>query len=236
MYLNFPGKAPKGEQFCFRVYQQEPRDHQRSSAQLNNINEHLKNGKKEVERLERERELRQEDVEKEVKSQGGVRSYRSYRMDEGCLPWMLALVAWVVLVESVDEVAGEETAGGSDKRRERERCRAWWMLWSCLVVFRCRSIQSKWCSSISVCSPDFLSFAQWHPNTRLTVFSNMKYQHDWMIDNKQGQLNLGSTVSPVAWRKRRHVPSSHFYNMSIRADVHVRRWQDRVGLYWWLQN
>ena len=137
MYLNFPGKATKREQFCFRVYQQEPRDHQRSSAQLNNINEHLKNGKKEVERLERERELRQEDVEKEVKSQGGVRSYRSYRsyrMDEGCLPWMLALVAWVVLVESVDEVAGEETAGGSDKRREREKdaehdecCEAaWW--------------------------------------------------------------------------------------------------------------
>lgn len=34
---------------------------------------------------------------------------------------MLALVAWVVLVESVDEVAGEEAAGGSDKRREREK-------------------------------------------------------------------------------------------------------------------
>lgn len=34
--------------------------------------------------------------------------------EEGCLPWVLALVVWMVLVESVDEVAGEETAGGSD--------------------------------------------------------------------------------------------------------------------------
>lgn len=35
--------------------------------------------------------------------------------DDGCLPWVLALVVWMVLVESVDEVAGEEAAGGSDK-------------------------------------------------------------------------------------------------------------------------
>ncbi len=28
---------------------------------------------------------------------------------------MLALVVWMVLVESVDEVAGEEAADGSDK-------------------------------------------------------------------------------------------------------------------------
>lgn len=35
--------------------------------------------------------------------------------DECCLPLVVALVAWMVLVESVDEVAGEEAAGGSDK-------------------------------------------------------------------------------------------------------------------------
>lgn len=44
--------------------------------------------------------------------------------DEGCLPSVMALVAWMVLVESVDGVTGEEAAGGSDKgvgMREREK-------------------------------------------------------------------------------------------------------------------
>lgn len=42
------------------------------------------------------------------------RTRRSHSKDKGCLPWLLALVAWMVLVESVDEVAGEE-AGDNDK-------------------------------------------------------------------------------------------------------------------------
>lgn len=35
--------------------------------------------------------------------------------DEGCLPQVLALVALMLLVESVEEAVGEEVAGGSDK-------------------------------------------------------------------------------------------------------------------------
>lgn len=34
--------------------------------------------------------------------------------DEACLPWDMTLVAWLVLVESEDEVVGEEAAGGSE--------------------------------------------------------------------------------------------------------------------------
>lgn len=35
--------------------------------------------------------------------------------DEGCLPWVVALVAWMMLVESVVGAVGEEEAGGSDE-------------------------------------------------------------------------------------------------------------------------
>lgn len=46
--------------------------------------------------------------------------------DEGCLPLVVALIALMVLVESVDEVVGEEAADGSFNvlgMRERKRCR-----------------------------------------------------------------------------------------------------------------
>lgn len=55
---------------------------------------------------ETEGERIQRDIRRKLKEKGE---------DEGCLPWVLALVAWMVLVESVDVVAGEEAAGGSDK-------------------------------------------------------------------------------------------------------------------------
>lgn len=42
-----------------------------------------------------------------------------------CLPWKVALIALLVLVESVDEVVGEEAAGGSEgvwiKQRKMQR-------------------------------------------------------------------------------------------------------------------
>ena len=38
---------------------------------------------------------------------------RLREVEEGCLPSVVALVALMVLVESVDGVVGEEAAGGS---------------------------------------------------------------------------------------------------------------------------
>lgn len=129
------------------------------------------------------------------------------------------------------------------------------MLWSCTVVFRCsrcRAAPLLYLLLISWVLPTSCPMTPEHTATRV---SNMKYQLDSMINNKQGHLNLFyiSTIVYMSWLSCQEVEGiqlgstdgykarDHIFQPQRRWMFLMNRWDfasrvcgNTTGYFWWI--